>query len=243
MKEKLAALYALQQLDSALDALKKQYAALDPGRAEEAAYRAAKAAHDEADANLHTTTTALRDAELEQKAVEAKRTEYETKLYSGSVRVPKELQAMQEEVEMLGRQRGKLDEKILTLMDDLEGVRAREAEARQRLTETETALRAKRATYKQEAERMQAQARELAAQRKQAAAAVAPDLIRRYESLRAMKGGVAIAPLEDNNACGGCKMGLPSQLVHRVRVGTTLEFCDNCGRILFDAHSKPGTGD
>src|SRR5690348_3402483 len=110
MKEKLAALYTLQQLDSTLDALKKQYAALDAGRAEEAVYREAKAARDEAEAGLHTTTTALRDAELEQKTVEAKRAEYETKLYSGSVRVPKELQAMQEEVEMLGRQRGKLDE-------------------------------------------------------------------------------------------------------------------------------------
>lgn len=238
MKEKLAALYTLQQLDSALDALKKQYAALDPGRAEETTYRAAKTAHDEAEASLHATTTALRDAELEQKTVEAKRSEYETRLYGGSIRVPKELQAMQEEVEMLGRQRGKLDEKILALMDELEGVRAREAETRQTLTEAEAALRARRADYKQKAEQMQAQARELAAQRKQALAAVAPDLLRRYESLRAAKGGVAIAPLEDNNACGGCKMGLPSQLVHRVRVGTTLEFCDNCGRILFDAHHE-----
>jgi predicted nucleic acid-binding Zn-ribbon protein len=238
MKEKLAALYMLQQLDSALDALKKQYAVLDPGRAEEAHYREAKAARDEAEAGLHTTTAALRDAELEQKTVEAKRAEYETKLYSGSIRVPKELQAMQEEVEMLGRQRGKLDEKILALMDEIEGVRARDDETRQRLTEAEAALRAKRTDHKEKAERMQAQARALATQRKQVVAGVAPDLLRRYESLRAAKGGVAIAPLEDNNACGGCKMGLPSQLVQRVRAGATLEFCDNCGRILFDAHQE-----
>ncbi|HLK57438.1 MAG TPA: C4-type zinc ribbon domain-containing protein [Chthonomonadaceae bacterium] len=238
MKEKLAALYTLQQLDSALDALKKQYAALDPGRAEEQMYREAKAAHDESDTDLHETTTALRDAELEQKTVEAKRADFEKKLYGGSIRVPKELQAMQEEVEMLGRQRGKLDEKILTLMDALEGTRAREAETRQTLAGAEETLRAVRAGYKQKAEQMQAQARELAAQRKQALDAVAPDLLRRYESLRAAKGGVAIAPLEDNNACGGCKMGLPSQLVQRVRAGATLEFCDNCGRILFDARSE-----
>src|SRR5947209_20570505 len=101
MKEKLAALYALQQIDSALDALKRRYAALDPGRVEETAHQSAKGAHDEAASALHATTASLHDTELEQKTVEAKRSEYETKLYSGAVRVPKELSAMQEEIEML----------------------------------------------------------------------------------------------------------------------------------------------
>lgn len=237
MKEKLADLYALQQLDSALDALKRQYAALDPGRAEEAAYQAAKTAHDEAEAKLHATSGSLQDAELEQKTVESKRAEYEKKLYGGTVRVPKELQAMQEEIDMLGRQRSRLDEKILALMDELETDRTREAQTRQTLTTTQAALREKHAAYKQNAETMAAQARLLSAQRKEAAQKVAPDLSKRYEMLRAAKGGLAIVPLVEGNACGGCKMGLPSSLVKRVRDGETIEVCDNCGRLLCDVGS------
>jgi predicted nucleic acid-binding Zn-ribbon protein len=231
-KTQLRSLYELQQLDSALVALQKQYNALDSGRTEKAAAEAARAAHQDADSTLHATSAALHDAELEQKSVEAKTTEFEKKLYGGTVRAPKELQALQEEIEMLKRQRGRLDEKILTLMDDLEILRQREAETRQALATNEEALRAQQVTYKRAAEQLVAQARVLNSQRGEHARSIPPALLKRYDSLRASKGGVAIAPLEDGNACGGCKLGLPASLVTRVQQGDSMEFCDNCGRIL-----------
>ncbi len=232
MKEQLLTLYEVQKLDSALATLQKQYSALDPGRTEQAEAKAAQDAHQEADATLHATSAALHDAELEQKSVEAKTAEFEKKLYGGSIRVPKELQAMQEEVEMLKKQRGRLDEKILTLMDDLEAQRTREAETRQSQAQAEEVLKTKQAAHKRASEQLIAQAQVLKSQRTEAAKAVPPALLKRYDSLRASKGGVAIVPLEDANACGGCKLGLPSSLVERVLHGTTLETCDNCGRIL-----------
>ncbi|HZP82374.1 MAG TPA: C4-type zinc ribbon domain-containing protein, partial [Chthonomonadaceae bacterium] len=232
VQTQLLTLYHLQQLDSALMALKKQYNALDPGRAEQRAADAAIKAHQEAEAALHATSAALHDSELEQKSVEAKTADFEKKLYSGTIHVPKELQAMQEEIEMLKRQRGRLDEKILALMDELEAQRAREAETRQARAAAEEALKTKQAAYKQAANTLVAQARELQAQRAEAVKPIPPALLKRYDSLRASKAGVAVAPLEDGNACGGCKLGLPSSLVERVQEGRSLEVCDNCGRIL-----------
>jgi predicted nucleic acid-binding Zn-ribbon protein len=237
MKEQLVALYTLQQLDSALDVLKKQYAALDTGLAEKAAHEQARAAHKEAETALHTASGALRDVELEQKAVETKRAEYETKLYSGTIHVPKELQAMQDEVEMLGRQRGRLDEKILVLMDELEVARTREAETKRTLKGATAALKAIQSAAKQAAETMVAQARTLSAQRNEAAKAITPALMKRYDSLRAAKGGLAIVRIEDGNACGGCKMGLSSTSVKLVHEGNSIEICDNCRRMLFEVHS------
>ncbi|HZO88403.1 MAG TPA: C4-type zinc ribbon domain-containing protein [Chthonomonadaceae bacterium] len=231
-KAQLQALYRLQQLDSALAALQRQYNALDQGRAEKAALEAAQAAHKEADTTLHATSTALRDSELEEQTVETKAAAMEKKLYGGTVRAPKELQSLQEEIEMLKRQRGRLDEKILTLMDEVEAQRAREAETKQALAAAEAAFQAKRAAYKRDAEALVAQARIVAAQRAEAAKAVPPALLKRYESLRASKGGLAIAALEDENACGGCKMGLPSSQVKRIHEGNTIEVCENCGRLL-----------
>lgn len=232
VQTQLLALYHLQQLDSALEALKKQYNALDPGRVEQTAFSTAKTAQEEAEAALHATGVALHDSELEQKSVEAKTADFEKKLYGGTIRVPKELQAMQEEVEMLKRQRGRLDEKILTLMDELEAQRVREAETRQARTASEEALKTKQAAYKKEANTLVAQARELQAQRAEAVKPIPPALLKRYDSLRASKAGVAVAPLEDGNACGGCKLGLPSSLVERAQEGRGIEVCDNCGRIL-----------
>jgi predicted nucleic acid-binding Zn-ribbon protein len=232
VKTQLLALYELQQLDSAIDALKKSYAGLDRGQAEQPQYEAAKAAHQEAQAALKVAEANLRDTELEQKSVEAKRADEETRLYSGRVRVPKELQALQEEVEMLTRQRSRLDERLLGLMGDLEACRRREAETKQALAAITKTLRAKLEAFNAEAEKMKAQAQLLARQRAEAAKDVPPDLLKRYEALRAVKGGIAVVAILDGNACGGCHMGLPFNTVRRVHAGGEIMTCENCGRIL-----------
>src|SRR5947207_1768280 len=133
MNPNLSALYALQQVDSALALATRQYQALDPGRAEQSAAESALALHDRLLRSLHETEGNLKDSELEQLAVEKKKKDFETKLYSGKVQAPKELASMQEEIEALGRQRGRLDERILTLMDEAEVRRTEEAEAKARL--------------------------------------------------------------------------------------------------------------
>lgn len=234
MREKLSALYALQQVDSRLDQLKKQYSALDPGRKEEAEARQAREAHEAISSTLTNSSAALHDAELEQKTVEAKRDEVQKKLYGGTVRVAKELQAMQEEVEMLGRQRSRLDEQILTLMDAIETERNLELEASAARASAEEKLAACQAAYKQAADQLATEARATSAERKQAAAAASPDLMKRYETLRAAKAGLAIVAIEDGNRCGGCKMSLPSAVLARAAEYRTIELCQNCGRILFD---------
>ena len=234
VKEELAALYGLQQLDSGIDALKRQFAALDPGRVEQAAYEAAKAAHDAAEKTLHTTQAEQRDAELEQKSVETKRKQYETKLYSGKVTAPKELQAIQDEVDMLARLRGKLDEKLVLLIDQNKAQQAQESETKQALTKTAAAYKAKYTVYKQVAEQTRDQAQLLQQQRAVAAKAIAPTLLKTYEALRAGKHGIAIAAIEDGNACSGCKMGLPSSIVTQVKEGKEIMLCDTCGRMLYE---------
>ena len=232
MKEKLAALYALQQQDSAIDILKKQYALLDSGKEEQSAYQAAQNTGKEAEAALQAARVAVADTEMEQKTVEEKRAGYETKLYSGTVSNPKELQAMQDEVDMLARNRDRLGEKLKSLLTELEECREREAGAKQALATLKASLKAKQTAYKAEAEQIVAQAKVLIAQRAEAAKQVAPPLLQRYEALRKLKGGLAVVPMEDSNACGGCKMGLASSVVRRVQSGDEIETCDNCGRIL-----------
>lgn len=232
MREKLAALLALQQLDSAIDILKRQYAQLDSGKSELAAMQAAQAARKEADAAVHAARAAAADTELEEKSVEEKRVEYETKLYSGKVSNPKELQAMQDEVDMLARNRDRLREKLASLLVELEECTARQAGAAKALKEADASAKTVQAAYKQSSETIVAQARALVAQRADAVKQVDPSLLKRYESIRTDKGGLAVAPVEDGNSCGGCKMGLSSSTVKRLQAGLDLEMCDNCGRIL-----------
>ena len=108
MNEALTALYALQQVDSALAAATKKLMALDSGKAEQAAAESSRANYEAVTHKYHSSSGSLKDAELELQGEEKKSKDFETKLYGGKVQNPKELQAIQEEIEALGRQRGRI---------------------------------------------------------------------------------------------------------------------------------------
>jgi predicted nucleic acid-binding Zn-ribbon protein len=231
MNQALNALYKLQEVDSALALAYKRYNALDKGAAELAATESARALHERTATELHDTTRDLHDAELELKTLEEHKTAFEKKLNSGRVTNWKELQDLQEEIDALGRQRSKLDERILTLMDQLEGHRAAEADAAAKLKAAEEALAAKQASYKVEGRKLAVRIQQLTAQREELAKPVAPGLMGRYEAIRKSKGGVGIAKLVGND-CGACHTSLPSGVVKRVEDTDGIEVCENCGRML-----------
>jgi predicted nucleic acid-binding Zn-ribbon protein len=231
MNQALSALYALQQVDSALALAQRQYRALDPGRAEQVAAEEARAEFDKTSRVHHETARDLHDAELELKSVETKKKDFETKLYSGKVHAFKELESMQQEIEALGRQRGRLDERILTLMDDIELRQAEEQEKKAKLQAAETALAEKQAQYKKDVRRLTAQIQALTAERAEKAALISAALLKRYEAIRAAHGGVGIARIEDG-MCAACHTSLPVNLVRLVEETDSVGTCENCGRLL-----------
>ncbi|MBC7526506.1 MAG: hypothetical protein H7308_03055 [Chthonomonadaceae bacterium] len=232
MKEQLILLYEVQQTDSALDALKKEYGALDPGNAEKPAYDEAKATYLVAKKALEATNAEILDAELELQTVIKKRSDEETKLYSGKVTNPKELTSLTEEVAMLQRQRERFDENMLVLVETRETQQKTEAQTKHAAKAAKAALDIKQKTAMERADILKAQAHVLSAQRKAQSAAIPPDLLKYYEAVRANKGGVALAPVVDGKACGGCRMALPNTVVARLKLGFERVQCDNCGRML-----------
>jgi predicted nucleic acid-binding Zn-ribbon protein len=231
MNKALNALYALQQVDTALALANRQFRALDQGQTEQAAAESARALHARTVHEHHETAGDLKDSELELKTLEENRKKFETKLYSGKVTAFKELESIQQEIEALGRQRGRLDERILTLMDQLEARRAAEAETEKKLAEAEAALAAKQAAYKAAARKLAVQIQSLTAQRVQLAAPVAANLMTRYEAIRKSKQGVGISKIE-GGLCGGCHTQLPTALITSVERTEAVETCENCGRLL-----------
>jgi uncharacterized protein len=171
--------------------------------------------------------------EAELAAVEAKLAEIEGRLYSGVVTVPRELQAMQAEVDSLRRRRGSLEDDVLEAMTE-----------REPLDEEIAATEATRARYDEDAARLRAAVAEaevaidaeLARERQSRdalAAALPPDVTRLYEDLRRRLGGVGAARLV-NGRCSGCHLTLPATELDRIRrePPDTLIRCDQCGRVL-----------
>ncbi len=174
-----------------------------------------------------------RQGRLEQElaAVEAKITELEARLYSGAVTVPRELQALQADIESIRRRRNDLEDQVLDAMTEREPLDEEVLRLESdRLDGEGSKLRAAIAEAQAEIDRQLAQEIEA---RTAAAAAIPTELATLYEQLRAKMGGVGAARLV-NGRCSGCHLDLPATEVDRIRrePPDTLIRCDQCGRVL-----------
>lgn len=233
-EDTLKRLLDLQAEDSEIRRLNDRIASLpEAARLEELKTQLAELEADLAIAGKQLGEIEREQARLEGEIelLEGKLTKEEQRLFAGSVSNPKELAALQSEVEMLKRKRSGLEDGLLEVMEQREGAAA-----------TEEGLRAEREGVGADAERLSATVNELTAELEaglsthtQARIAIASeipeDLASLYEKTRAAKHGVGAAALV-GSTCQGCHTELPAREVERLRSERGLQRCDNCRRIL-----------
>ena len=169
----------------------------------------------------------------EARSLEDKAAEVERRMYSGEVSSPRELQALQADVEQLRRHRRGLEDRELEVMERRESFEPAVAELRTRVSELESeAERLGAALAEVEAEIDEELAGERAA-RDEIAATVDPGLLEDYERCRERARGIGAARLS-GNTCQGCHLSIPSVEAERIRKSPpgTVAHCDNCGCIL-----------
>lgn len=155
----------------------------------------------------------------------------EQRLFSGSVANPKELSALQAEVEMLKRKKSDLEDQLLEVMvakesatatlERLQDERSRAAAGAEQLTKEVALL----------VNDIEAQLTDHDARRAGIVTEIPDDVLKLYEQIRASKGGVGAAALEDGT-CQGCHTKLPNKEVERLKAEGGLQRCENCRRIL-----------
>ncbi len=227
-----AELYALQEVDSAVDACERELAQvrarLDEG--EEVAEARAEVAQREAE--LAAAQRHLRELETAAADLRAKMAPIEGRLYSGAVRHPKELQGLQDELHMYRRQLNRVEDEELAAMEALEGATAALAAARERLAALESAWQEEQARLRQREAQLLQQRDRLHEQRQAHAGRVAPSSLALYERLRPLKRGQAVARIE-RGVCTGCRITLPTTVQQRARAGAQVLQCPSCERILY----------
>ena len=232
MNEELSILYKVQQADTEIARLRDALAGLDTG-VELGAEAAAVEAELEAVRQQHRATEKeYVDSELELKTLEEKRGRFQSQLYGGAVRNPRQLSDLQGEVKMLSREIGKVEDRMLELMEALEGQRSAIAAQEARLKELRDDVNAVCARYEKTGSRLRAEIRDLEVQREQYGAQVGRDLLRRYEQIRGRQGNLGLVKVT-GSTCPGCRIALPSETVKALRAGRANLSCDNCGRLLF----------
>ncbi|HUV05537.1 MAG TPA: C4-type zinc ribbon domain-containing protein [Armatimonadota bacterium] len=232
MSADLKALYDLQTVDLELAKAQKARAALDGGTAKKRQVEAVRQQADAANELLHEATAEMQDKDLNLKSVETKQKAFKDKLYGGTVTSPKELESMEKEIEMLGRQKDKLEERILELLDIIEERKSAIASAQATLKQQEDELAAIMEKRRRDEASLLARIKELSAQREKALPAVEPALLKRYEALRPRARGVVVSKVEADS-CSTCHVQITSGRLREIRSSAEKETCENCGRMLY----------
>lgn len=237
----LQALLAVQAVDSLIDRAKAALAALDTGASTAAAYNAAKAEADTLRAQATKAQAGQHDTEMRLQSIEEKTKQVQKTLFSGAVTGPRELENLQREIEMLGRQKGDNEEKVLEAMESASAAVAAAEKAEAGATALADKYRKTRTAYK---ERHAALSAEVAAHEKEradAARPVPPALLTRYDAIRARKGGLGAAPMNLDGTCGACHTRMNTGLDDDVRAGKAYQVCEYCGRLLVPMTRPPAS--
>lgn len=233
MKAQLRALYELQQVDLQLAAATKSLAALDNGAALRKQLSDAEKRLESTSEEIRKIESDLQDNELNLKSIETKKQSFEKKLYAGQVVNPKELSSIEKEIEMLGKSRAKLDERILELYEIIETKRADMNKLEKVMVQFRQHVADLASKYQVKHKELSALTEQLTQERQKRMSAVTDRaLLNRYESIRSRHKDTGLAKVE-NGQCGGCHVGLTSYTQRLLKEGEQYQTCESCGRILF----------
>ena len=156
-------------------------------------------------------------------------------MYSGSITSPRELQAMQGEVEQLRRHQRALEDRELELMESQEAIDGELAALAGRVGAAEDrASVARAAVVEQEAVIDAEIATETDARTAAAAGGSRPTCWRSTTAAGPRRAASGVARLV-GNTCQGCRLTIPTTEVARIRKAGPdgdVAHCDNCGAIL-----------
>lgn len=231
MNEALKRLYDLQEIDSEIHAAKRALAALDDGAATKKLLRQLESATADLTDKLRGQEAELKDAELNLKTVEGKKQNYERKMYAGEVTNPKELESMEKEIAMLGRNRDTLETRILEILEVVEDQRKTVSAAEARIAQLKEQLAAKVDAYQKKSAELSLRIEKGNAEREAVAAKVEERLLRRYEQIRAHTSGIAVGFVEDGR-CGVCHVALTPYAQRLLKESEEPPVCESCGRML-----------
>jgi uncharacterized protein len=227
-----ATLYQLQQLDLELERVIAEQQALESSLQGDSVLKKLRAEHTTAQQQLNLGLQAQKEAEWALEELDRRLRMQEQRLYSGVVTNPKELHALQQEVQHLRAQQNRQEEMTLEVIlttESLQEVANSKAEALQQAQEKWLETNASGMIRR---DQLEAKRQELMANREQFVSNIDAQLLSRYEALKRTKQGRAVSKV-DQNSCQWCRVILTPSELQRVRTTTDLQMCSNCGRILY----------
>jgi predicted nucleic acid-binding Zn-ribbon protein len=232
----LPLLYRIQEIESRLAELERKSGDLQQNpnlKAVRLLQDELRNSMDRIEADLKKVQSGQRQLDLELATCQERLRNEENKLYGGSVGQARELELIQQKVGEYQNQRTRIEEELLQLMEKDEEWGSQLGELQERLGKAgeekdriEAELHQRSLEIDFEMEQLRMELEELSPQ-------IPFEWLERYRKIAKAHRGIGIAKLKQNS-CGACHVSLSDSRLNQVKRGEDkLQYCENCGRILF----------
>ncbi|RME90649.1 MAG: hypothetical protein D6770_02055 [Anaerolineae bacterium] len=225
-------LYRLQQVDTRIAQANDRLRAIRQTLENDAELQQARARLEEAEAAYRSADRDMGRLNDEVASQKEKIRRSEASLYGGTIKNPKELQDLQNEVASLKRHLETLEDRLLHAMIACEEAEQRRQQAQDALDQVTARLAEQNRELSEEASSLQKDLERLQAERAVIAKNLEADVLELYEDLRRQRRGVAVALVSDG-ACAACGTTLTPAEQQNARSPSQITHCPTCGRILY----------
>lgn len=223
-------LFRLQELDDRLRAEKKRLGDVLRLQNESEQLLAARRQAEEAEADYQNWKRIQNSLNGDVKSLSQKAKRSEDRLYSGTVKNPKELTDIQQELDSLYRRRSLLEDELLEAMIKLEEAQEEVTNAATSFARIETEWETEQQSLREEQGQLLTRIQDDTFQRKELIDRITSQNLAAYENTAHRTGKTVVVELS-NGRCRGCQVRVPANLVKAADEGN-LVYCDSCGRIL-----------
>ena len=231
MKKQVELLVKLQELDQTIDQLKRQMRD-GPERLREL------------EKKVQTLEEDIKADERRVQELKQSQRQYEADIEDGiahirksrgrlmSIKNNREYRALLREIEDTEKENAVREDAVLEALEELERLsQGFEVKKKEQLV-AQDGLENEKKTIAKEVARIQGELSDIEKDREKLTQGIDPGLLTKYQQIKAMSGGSAVA-LVNHATCGECHLGIPPQMYNELQRQDTLQFCPNCHRIIY----------
>jgi predicted nucleic acid-binding Zn-ribbon protein len=225
-------LYRLQQIDSQIDSIQNRLEDIDVALKEDTLLNQTIHQAENASSVQNEARKNLRRCEDDVRQQQIKIEQTEATLYGGTVRNPKELQDLQNDVSALKRHLVVLEDRLLESMMVEEDTSLQSSKASAELEKTRAHYDRHKSELLDEQKHALKDRSHLEEERLAALGSINLEDLNLYNKLRQQRRGIAVSKVSER-ACSACGSILSAALLHLAHSPTQITRCETCGRILY----------
>lgn len=180
----------------------------------------------------------LKKAEHQVSGLEDNQKELSRLLYAGTIKNSKELENIEQQINILSEQISRISDEIIIMMDEKESVEKELSEIELELKKEYQKFNKLKLQYNQVKLNLEQEMKSIEEDKKKLLLELDNKTLTWYKENKEKFKGTPVAKVMENHACSGCRTIIPITIVKEARTFPGSIYCEKCSRILYAPEIK-----